>query len=114
LLNLLAHADNALSRTEVDIIADYTHRITGRIPDDLRKELRESVPSMNERHSLLIQTKRLLDEEERRHLAETILLLMGTKRRHAPTVQEWYDDTLRQLEYTPAPHPSSPFDISPV
>lgn len=99
LLRFHAYSDERLSRNEIDIIASYMQTIPGYVVDAaaFKKQLAVNVPALSTVPRLIMTVQEKLTPQEIGVLAYHVEMLKGTKKRHAPAIAQWYEETLREL-----------------
>ena len=112
LLAMFAMTDERLSRIEADILEGYLRSAPYPYVSDIKLWIKTGVPSTNERERLTRTILRTMDPQQLRSLGEHLRMMRGIKRRHAPLVEEWFDEAYRHLGMTPSA--PDPHDISPI
>ncbi len=111
LLAMFAMTDDRLSRIEIDVLESYMRSAPYRYVADMKLWIKTGAPSTNDREQLLRKIQRNLGDKESKVLADHLQMLRATKRRHAPLVEQWFDEALTCLGIRPS---ADPFDIRPI
>ena len=99
LLKFFAYSDNKLTKIEFDVIEAYLHTIANYDPKTSPPGtiIKDDFPRLADLERYVLLTRNALDSHEIGVLLDHVEMLRGTRRTHAPIVQEWYQSIPSRL-----------------